>query len=174
MILPSFHCSSWQFQTISIYFRAFYVVFHEKVRSHAMNKAGVYGKSISVLRHILSLRYVLRQIVTNLMHCLHVLSLRYVLSLRSDKTCRKIHSLHVLSPLRQQHYSLSSPSFHVCVCVFMCICPWQPARARECVVVYCVVFYYPTSISAKQKICIALSRLRGYCCCVQLDYRSRN
>ena len=139
MILPSFHCSSWQFQTISIYFRAFYVVFHEKVRSHAMNKAGVYGKSISVLRHILSLRYVLRQIVTNLMHCLHVLSLRYVLSLRSDKTCRKIHSLHVLSPLRQQHYSLSSPSFHVCVCVHVHLSVAAGARPRVCCGILCGV-----------------------------------
>ena len=33
----------------------------------------------------------------NLMHCLHVLSLH------GDKTCRKVHSLHILSLLPQQH-----------------------------------------------------------------------
>ena len=31
-IRTSFHCSSWQFQTISIHFRVFYAVPHEKVR----------------------------------------------------------------------------------------------------------------------------------------------
>ena len=32
MILPSFHCSSWQFQTISIHSRLFYAGSHEDVR----------------------------------------------------------------------------------------------------------------------------------------------
>ena len=50
------------------------------------------------------------------MHCLHVLSLRQVLSLHGDKTCRKVHSLHVLSLLPQQHYNLSFPSLVVSVC----------------------------------------------------------
>ena len=52
----------------------------------------------------------------------------------------------------------------MCVCVLMCICPWQRVPARVCVVVYCVVFIISTSISPKLKFCIALSRLRGYCC----------
>ena len=52
----------------------------------------------------------------------------------------------------------------VCVCVCVCICSWQHARAHVCVVVYCVVFIIPASISPKLKFCIALSRLRGYCC----------
>ena len=77
------------------------------------------------------------------MHSLHVLSLRHVLSVRGDKTCRKVHSLHVLSHLRQQHYNLSFPFLIVCVCVFVCararalmffwvcVCP----RARVCVCV---------------------------------------
>ena len=47
-----------------------------------------------------------------------------------------------------------------CVCVLMCICLWQ--RARPCM--YCLEFIIPASISAKLKFCIALSRLRGYCC----------
>ena len=63
----------------------------------------------------------------NLMHCLHVLSQRHVLSPRGDSACRKVHSLHVLSPLRSQHYNLSS-SLGVCVCVCVCV----RARARAC------------------------------------------
>ena len=130
------------------------------------------------------------------MHSPHVLSLRQVLSLRGDKTCRKVHSLHVLrhSFASGTIICLSLPSLCVCVCVcararlfvyaraqvclrartclcvcvcvcvLMCVCPWQRARARECVVVYCVVFITSASISAKLKFCIALSRLRGYCC----------
>ena len=83
-------------------------------------------------RHILSLRHVspLNTNLSNLMHCLHVLSLRRVLSLRGDKTCRKVHSLHGLSPLRQQHYNLiclSLSSMCVCVCV-ACV----RVRARVC------------------------------------------
>ena len=42
-----------------------------------------------------------------LMHCLHFLTPRHVLSLCGEKMCRKVHSLHVLSSLRQQHYNLS-------------------------------------------------------------------
>ena len=109
--------------------------------------------------------------VSDLMRCLHVLSLRHILSLDGDKTCRNVHSQHVLSPLRQQHYNLVFTSLdilclcvcvrahvcccffvfararvcgaraHVCACVLMSIYPWQRARALACVVVYCV--YYP-------------------------------
>ena len=54
----------------------------------------------------------------------------------------------------------------VCVCVRVCWCAFvrDSARARLCVVVYCVVFIIPVSISAKLKFVIALSRPRGYCC----------
>ena len=56
----------------------------------------------------------------------------------------------------------------VCVCVRVCVraCAFVrgSAHARMCVVVYYVVFIIPASISAKLKFCIALSRLRGYCC----------
>ena len=80
-------------------------------------------------------RHLLRHVLSNLMHCLHVLSLRHVFSLRGDKTCRKVHSLHVLSLLRQQHYNLSFPSLVVCVCVCVCVCARAHARARVCVCV---------------------------------------
>ena len=48
--------------------------------------------------------------------------------------------------------------FCVCVCVCVCGCAFvrSTARARLCVVVYCVVFIIPASISAKLKFCIAL------------------
>ena len=36
MILPSFHCSSRQFHTISVHFRVFFAVAHEKVRKLAL------------------------------------------------------------------------------------------------------------------------------------------
>ena len=55
--------------------------------------------------------------------------LRHDLSLRGDKTCQKVHSLHVLSLLLQQHYILSFPSVVVCVCV--CVCARARERARE-------------------------------------------
>ena len=54
--------------------------------------------------HILSLRCVTK--VTKRVKfdaVLHVLSMQHVLSLRGDKTCRKVHSLHVLSLLPQEH-----------------------------------------------------------------------
>ena len=66
------------------------------------------------------------------------------------------------------------------VCVLMCICPWQRARARLCVVVYCVVFIIPASISARLKFCIALSinskatAARSSVSCVKYDYRYRD
>ena len=47
------------------------------------------------------------------------------LSTRGDKTCRKVHSLHVLSPFRQQLYNLSGlfpRCAHVCVCVCLSVC----------------------------------------------------
>ena len=47
---------------------------------------------------------------------------------RGVKTCRKVHSLHVLSFLRQQHYNLSLLSLVVCVCV--CVCARARARAQ--------------------------------------------
>ena len=109
-----------------------------------------------------------RFVTTNLMHCLHILSLWHVLSLGGDKTCWKVHSLHVLSPLCQQHYNLSFPSLIVCACVCVCvlmvhlsIAPHAPA----CVLL-CLVFIIPASISTKLKFCIALCiyRLWGYCC----------
>ena len=96
------------------------------------------------------------QHVSNLTHSLHVLSLRL-----GDKTCRKVHSLHILSLLRQQHYNLSFPFLIVCVCVCararahecVCVCP----RAPTCVLF--IVFITPASISPKLKFCIALSIL---------------
>ena len=96
---------------------------------------------------------------------------RFVTAARGDKMCRKVHSLHVLSLLRQQHYNLSFPSLivcvclcvcvrartcpfvcaraqvclraraHVCVCVLMCVCPWQRACPRVCCCVLCCVYY---------------------------------
>ena len=107
-----------------------------------------------------------------------------------DKTCWKVHSLHVLSPLCQQHYNLSFPSL-VCVCVSVraCACMCLCVRARTCAcehtcvcvcvdvhlskelrastcVLLCIVFIIPASVSAKLKFCIALCiyRLRGYSC----------
>ena len=110
-----------------------------------------FGVKEGVLRHVLSLRQVLSP--RNLMHSLHVWSLRHVLSLRGDKTYRQVHSLHVLSLLRQQHYNLSFPFLEraltcvcvvcvsVCVYVLMFICPWQRARPRVCCCVLCCVYY---------------------------------
>ena len=46
-------------------------------------------------------------------------------AVRGDKTCRKVHSLHVLSLLPQQHYNLSFLSL-----VFLCVCVCVYARAR--------------------------------------------
>ena len=101
--------------------------------------------------------------------------------------CPSVHLLHVLSLLRQQHCNLSFPFLlvccvcprarvfarmrapaRVCVCVCMCVCVcvgvhlFVAARARPRL--YCLVFIIPASVSAKLKFCIALSRLRGYCC----------
>ena len=75
--------------------------------------------------------------LTNLMHYLHVLSLRHVLSPRGDKSCRKVHLLHDLSPLRQQHYHLSLLFLWcVCVCVNVsvgaCTCLWVRACVFLC------------------------------------------
>ena len=61
--------------------------------------------------------------------------------------------------------------------VLVCICPWQRARAHVYVVVYCVVFIIPASISPKLKFCIALSidheatAARSSVSCVKYDYR---
>ena len=57
--------------------------------------------------------------VSRLTRCLHGLSPRYAASPRGDKSCGQIHSLHDLSPLRQQHYNLSV-LFPRCVCVCVC------------------------------------------------------
>ena len=99
--------------------------------------------------------------MSDLIHCLHILSLWHILSLHGDKTCRKVHLLHDLSPLHQQHYNLSFPSLNVCVCMCVRACVFVPvclcvcvcvcwcafvcgsACACRCVVVYCVVVYYP-------------------------------
>ena len=112
--------------------------------------------SLSLLWHILSLQHVLSlrstqtlrwQNVSNLMHCLHVLSLWHVLSLQhySDKTCWKVHLLHFLSPLHQQHYNLSFLSLDVLVCACMCWCALfrGSARTRPCVCCGVMLFYYP-------------------------------
>ena len=80
-----------------------------------------------LLRHILLLRHVLSLKRVKLMHYLHVLSLWHVLSLCGDKTCQKVHSLHILSFLCQKHSNLSFPSLILCVCVC------AHARARICV-----------------------------------------
>ena len=75
------------------------------------------------------------------MHCLHVLSLRHILLLRGDKTYRKVHSLHILSLLRQQHMiCLSFPSLVLGVCVrrahvSVCVCPRAGVCAHACVCV---------------------------------------
>ena len=44
MILPSFHCSSRQFQTISVHFHVFYAVLHEKVKNNLLHKSGHKGQ----------------------------------------------------------------------------------------------------------------------------------
>ena len=48
--------------------------------------------------------------MSNLMHCMHVFS-------PHGKTCRNVHTLHVLSPLLQQLFNRSSSCFGVCMCV---------------------------------------------------------
>ena len=130
----------------------------------------------------------------------HVLSLRHVLSLHGDETCRKGHSLHGLSLLRQHHYNLSFPRFFffffgVCVCVCVCarvrarahVYVFVCARAHTCVcvcvdvhlsvaprapacVLLCVVFIIPASVSARLKFCIARSSVS----CMKHDYRYRD
>ena len=73
-----------------------------------------------------------------------VWSLWHILSRHGDKTCCKVHSLHVLSLLHQQHYKYN-PSFP-----FLIVC----ARAHECV---CVC---PCA-----RVDVHLSVAAG-CCCV--------
>ena len=124
-----------------------------------------------VLRHVFSLRHVLslRQNVSNLMHCLHVLPLRYVLSLRGDKTCRKVHSLHVLSPFASNtricpSLPLVCAFVCVCVCVFVCVHAYAYARmrARVCVCV-CVDVHLSVAARARPRVCC------GVLCCVLLS-----
>ena len=105
--------------------------------------------------------------MSDLMHCLHILSLCHILSLHGDKTCRKVHLLHDLSPLHQQLYNLSFPSLDMCVCmcvfvpvclcacvcVLMCICLWQCVCLQVCCGVLC--FIIPASVSAQLKFWIA-------------------
>ena len=113
-----------------------------------------------LLWHILSLRHILsprRRVKFDAQPLL--LSLWHILSLRGDKMCRKVHSLHVLSLLCQQHYNLPFPFLVVCVCtltwmrlcararthvcvymcVLMCICPWQRVRAHVCCCGLCLL-----------------------------------
>ena len=70
----------------------------------------------ALLQHVL-LGTVVKN-VSNLMHCLHVLSPRHILSQRGDKSCGKVHSLLVLSLLRQQLLLLPRC---VCQCVLACV-----------------------------------------------------
>ena len=72
--------------------------------------------------------------VSNLMHCLHVLSPRHILSQRGDKSCWKVHSLFVLSLLRQQILHLYY--LDVCVCAAC-------ARASVGACVLCCVLLSP-------------------------------
>ena len=44
------------------------------------------------------------------------------LSRRGDKSCRKVHSLHVLSPLHPNTIIFLLPSMCVCVCACACVC----------------------------------------------------
>ena len=82
---------------------------------------------------------------------------RHVLSPRSDKTCRKVHSLHVFSLLRQQRYNLSFSFLVVCVCVraltCVCLCLRARARAHVCVCV-CRCAYFRGS--ARAATCVLL------------------
>ena len=89
-------------------------------------------------------------------------------------SCRKGHSLHVLSLLRQQHCNLSFPCACVracvraCVCVCVCVVHYF-VRGSACApanVLWCIVlcFIITASISVKLKFCFAFSRLRSYCC----------
>ena len=118
-----------------------------------------------VLRHVLSLRHILLlgdktyQIwCTACTFCHCGTFCHYVVTKRAERSTRC-----TLSLLRQQHYNLSFPSLVVCVCVCVCAFVRGSARPPACKLL-CIVFIIPASISAKLKFCIALSRLRGYCC----------
>ena len=45
IILPSFHCSSWQFQAISIHFRVFYAVSHGK-----LGKLNYFKQTVQIIK----------------------------------------------------------------------------------------------------------------------------
>ena len=90
---------------------------------------------------------------------LHVLSLQHVLSLHGDKTCWKVHSLHILSLLRQQNYNLSFPFLVECVCLFVCarvhVCLRARVRAHVCVCV-CVCVCAFVRGSMRVPMCVLL------------------
>ena len=112
-----------------------------------------------------------------------VLSLRHVLSPRVHKTCRKVHSLHVLSPLHQQHYNLS---FLFPRCVPVCVCVCARARARACVracvcmcvcvcvcvcvLCACVCVCVPARarVCARAHVCVCVCVCACVCVCVSM------
>ena len=96
--------------------------------------------------------------LTNLMHYLHVLSLRHVLSPRGDKSCRKVHLLHDLSPLRQQHYHLSL-LFLWCVCVCECVCGCVHVSVGACM---CVSVYVGSGDSSMVRAPESWLKGRGF------------
>ena len=69
---------------------------------------------------------------------------------------------------------------HVCVCVCVDVHLSVAPRAPACV--FCIVFIFPASISAKLKFCIALciyidyeaTAARSFVSCVKYDYRYRD
>ena len=77
----------------------------------------------------------------------HILSPRHVLSQCGDKSCRKVHSPHVLSSLRQQRSI--SPSFLFPRCA--CVCVRVPyVRAHACVRAYALALCYVLFLVAKE------------------------
>ena len=76
---------------------------------------------------------------------------RFVTAARGDKMCRKVHSLHVLSLLRQQHYNLSFPSLVVCVHVCVCVCLCAHAHVSVC---------------ARTQVCLCARAHACVCVCV--------
>ena len=126
--------------------------------------------------------------VSNSMHCLHVLSPR------GDRSCRKVHSLHDLSALRQYHCTLSflfprcvcvcvcmraCTSVCVCACMRLCVCVCVRARAYMCLL-ECVHAYLClracvracVCVCARARVCVCVC-VCVHACCVVLCY-SRN